>query len=95
MLHSMARATTQILEAKLLQSVNNKQETITRQTYDYCADDVAQNFMFIFGNAPGKSVLAETQMVYELVQTLAQRFDVETLTIQIPQAFNYFKGQDA
>ena len=37
-----------------------KKRVLSRKTYDYCADDVAQNFMFIFGNQPGKSILAET-----------------------------------
>ena len=49
----------------------NKIRVLSRKTYDYCADDVAQNFMFVFGAQPGKSVLAETQMVYEICQVLS------------------------
>ena len=48
-----------------------KKRVLSRKTYDYCADDVAQNFMFIFGNQPGKSILAETQMVFEICQVLS------------------------
>ena len=73
----------------------NKKRVITRKAYDYCADEVAQNFLFIFGNQPGKSILAETQMVYEISQVLSQEYDIETLSIQIPRAFDFLKSDDA
>ena len=48
-----------------------KKRVLSRKTYDYCAHEVAQNFMFIFGNQPGKTILAETQMVFEICQVLS------------------------
>lgn len=50
---------------------HNKKRVLSRKTYDYCADDVAQNFLFVFGNQPGKTIMAETQMVFEICQVLS------------------------
>ena len=51
------------------------------RTYGYCAAELHQNFAFVFGCAAAKTVLAETSMVEQIVDTLANRFDRDTLTL--------------
>ena len=71
-----------------------KKKRLSRKTYDYCAEEAAQNFLFVFGHRPGKGIQAETLMVFEIVQMLTQEYDTETLSIQIPSAFDFLKGDD-
>ena len=65
---------------------------LSRKKYDYCANYVAQNYLFIFGAKPGKFILANTQMVFEIAYYMTQDYEKETLSIQIPRFFDFFKG---
>ena len=56
--------------------------------------DEHMNFVLIYGCKPALGVDAETQMVCDIIHTLQQKFDRETLSCEIPDAFEYMKGKD-
>ena len=56
-----------MIKDKQVASLKNNMKRLSRKTYDYCAEEAAQNFLFIFGHRPGKGILAETLMVFEIV----------------------------
>ena len=66
--------------------------TLNRRKYDYCANEEAQNYLFIFGNKPGKLLLARTTMVHEISNSMNNDFDRETLSLKIPSFFDCFKA---
>ena len=54
-----------------------------------------QNFIFIWGCRPSAGVAAQTAMVEELVQMLSKKCDRDTMTIELPYAFQNMVGKDA
>ena len=56
---------------------------------------MAQNFLLIFGEKPGKSVRADTDMASEVVNCMMQRYDKDSLSIKVPQIFSNLKSKDA
>ena len=67
---------------------------MTRRKNDYHAND-SENYLLIFGSKPGKLTSAETKMAFEIAYTMCHDYDKGNITIQIPQLFDFFKGQDA
>ena len=63
--------------------------------HGYCSEEVHKNFIFIFGCAASKTVMADNTMVEEIVATMNGRFDKDTLKLTIPAAFEHIKGSDA
>ena len=63
--------------------------------FGYCAEDFHQNFIFLFGCGATRTVNADTKMVEEIVDTLTNRFSKESLTLEIPHAFDNIKASDA
>ena len=55
----------------------------------------SQNFLMMWGCGPSRQVALETAMITNITDTLKNRFDRDTLTIQLPQAFDHLKGEDA
>ena len=54
-----------------------------------------QNFLLMWGCRPSSAVNANTKMIAEIVNVLLTKLDRNTLTIQLPQAFEHLKGEDA
>ena len=48
----------------------------------------------MWGCRPSKSVEAETKMVKDIVHTFMNKFDRDTMSIQLPDAFDHMKGSD-
>ena len=49
----------------------------------------------MWGCRPSHQVLANTQMVQDLILFLQSQLDRSSLTVQLPQAFEHLKGADA
>ena len=60
--------------------------------YGYCSEEIHRNFFFIFGCRPSKTVSADTDMVKQLVLTIENRYDKNTLKLEIPESFEYIKA---
>ena len=54
-----------------------------------------QKYCLIWGCRPGTQVLADTNMVKEISDVMKERFDRNTLSLRIPQAFDQLKSKDA
>ena len=54
-----------------------------------------QNFLFMWGCRPSNKILAETTMVKDVVRTLLRNYDRNSLSIELPRAFEHLKGEDA
>ena len=54
-----------------------------------------QNFALCFGCKPSEGVIAETQMVMDVVKILVEDFDRVTFTVQFINCFDDLKGADA
>ena len=63
---------------------------INTMHYGYCAERLVQNFCFIFGNKPSRSLLAESTMVTDITDLMTNDFNHDTLSLKIPECFNYF-----
>ena len=62
--------------------------------YGYCALEVAQNFIFLYGCFPSKMINDDAKMVSQIVDTMVNRFDKNTLTLEVPHAFEHLKGME-
>ena len=54
-----------------------------------------QNFALCFGCKPSEGVLADTQMVKDVLKILVEDFDRVTFTVQFVSCFDDLKGSDA
>ena len=48
----------------------------------------------MWGCRPQEQVKLETAMITNITDTLKNKFDRDTLSIQLPQAFDHLKGED-
>ena len=48
---------------------------------------VHQNFQFLYGCRPSRTVEADTEMVYEITETFETMFDKNELTLKFPDVF--------
>ena len=53
------------------------------------------NLVLIWGCRPAKGVLADTKMCNDLRQLFLDRFDRQTLRLEIPKVFDQLKATDA
>ena len=67
---------------------------LNTRKYGYCSEELHQNFFFIFGCKPAKTVSADTDMVRQLVMTIENRYDKDTLKLEIPKSFEHLKATD-
>ena len=74
---------------------SNRFQRMNTRKYGYCADQMHQNLILIFGCAASKTVKAETGMVNEIADAFNTRFSTEDLTLQIPSVFENLTSQDA
>ena len=49
----------------------------------------------MWGCRPSDQVDAKTEMVKDVVKTLKKKYNHNTMTIDIPEAFEHLKGKDA
>ena len=63
--------------------------------YGYCAKQVHQNFIFIFGCPASKTVRADTDMVKTIAEAFNTRFNTDDLSLVIPEVFDNIISQDA
>ena len=54
-----------------------------------------QNFILLWGEKPGSSVIWDTKMVKELIEKLEAGIDKNTLSNQFPKVFEQLRGEDA
>ena len=54
-----------------------------------------QNYLFMFGCRPSKTVNADTDMVYEIIDTFETIFDKSQLTIKLPDMFAQIVNNEA
>ena len=48
----------------------------------------------MFGCQPSHKVIAYTEMVNDIVLVMRERFDHNTLMLEIPETFEHLKGRD-
>ena len=53
------------------------------------------NYMFLWGCRPQAGVAAKTKMVNDIIAVFLKKRSRETLTIELPKAFDHLKGKDA
>ena len=63
--------------------------------YGYCAEQMHQNLILVFGCPASKTVKADTNMVKDIADAFNTRFSTEDLTLLIPDVFENLISKDA
>ena len=87
--------TEQPRQTQALQTVNYRFYRMNTRKYGYCAEQLHQNLILVFGCPASKTVKADTNMVSEIVDAFNTRFSTEDLTLEIPAVFENLTSQDA
>ena len=63
--------------------------------YGYCASQIHQNAILVFGTPPRGTVDANTTMVQEIVKAFENNYDKNNLTLSLPQVFKQITSKDS
>ena len=55
--------------------------------YGYCASQIHENAILVFGTVPKGIVDANTSMVTEIVRAFENNYDKDDLTLRLPRVF--------
>ena len=72
-----------------------KADRMRTSVFGYCSHEVYQNFIFLYGCSATKTISADSKMVHEIVHTLTNRFQKDTLTLPLPASLHFLNSTDA
>ena len=71
-------------DKKALIKTNQTQKRLDTQKYGYCAEQLHENLYEVFGTRPAKTVLADTNMVKDIVDLMETSYDKDDMSLCFP-----------